>query len=96
MDTPLNEADRYHVTHFARQACDWFRLFDMVRPTAAPRVARLNIGDRLEIIFALHRMSDFAEYVLPFKRQDDRITAFEDAVAEAIFEALVVVPEVQS
>jgi hypothetical protein len=87
--THLTLPDQHHVQSFAQQATGWFRLFDNFTPSAKAQPQPMTLNTRLEIIGALHRMIDFRDYIHPFLKDDDRITAFEDAVAEAVYVAIV-------
>mgnify|MGYP006921315348 CR=1 FL=1 len=82
----LTKDDQLHVQHFAEQAVGWFELVRSIVNHDQPR--QPNMDDRLDIIFSLHHMTDFQDYVHPFLKNDARITAFEDAVAEAIYTAI--------
>jgi len=81
----LTEEDRLHISQLAQQAADWLWVIEAVRIVVPPKP---SINDRLNIIFALHHMPDFRSYVQPFLRSDERITAFEDAVTDRLFEVI--------
>lgn len=78
----LTEVDQAQVSTIVQQAADWLFLFDFT-PTANP-----SLDERLSMILALHQVPDFRSYVKPFLRSDDRITAFEDAVADRLFQII--------
>lgn len=86
--TCLTPSDQQHVRVFAQRAIVWFRTFDDLPRPAQSEPPHLDTDVRLNIILALHHMSDFRNYVGPFIQVDDRITAFEDAVAEAVYTAI--------
>ncbi len=84
----LTPSDQQRVQHFARQAARWLDLLQSVTAPAATKPRLPNVDDRLDIIFSLHHMTDFQDYVHSFLKDDSRITAFEDAVADAIYTAI--------
>jgi len=85
----LSKDDQQHAQLFGQQAAEWFQLFDCINPSVIGFPDKIRVMDRLEIIGALHRMNAFSEYVHPFLKDDDRMTAFEDASALAIYEAII-------
>lgn len=83
----LTASDQQRVQAIARQAAQWFELFQSITAPESKRPRLPNIDDRLDIILNLHHLPEFQNYVKPFIKDDDRINAFEDAVAEAIYTA---------
>jgi len=81
--TRLNPFDHYKAQALAQAATDWFRLFECLRPN--PPSPTPTLSDKLEIIAALHRMTEFCTYIAPFRTDDTRMDAFEDTVAEAVY-----------
>lgn len=86
--THLTPSDQQYAASLARQTTIWFNLFDCFNPSIIGYPPQMKLTDRLEIIDALYRMPDFRAYVGPFLKDDARITAFEDAVAEAVYAAI--------
>jgi len=83
--------DQEQVTPIARSAADRLRWFGFLPPTES---RPLTIDQRLEVIRALYFLSPFRQYVTKFIRDDARVTAFEDAVVQTVFNMIGKVPHV--
>ena len=85
--------DQVQVTLLAQSAAERLKWFGFLRPrpTQPP-----TLDERHEIIRALYFMKRFRRYVEPFIQDEDRVTAFEDAVVNEVIQLTRQVDHVQS
>lgn len=87
----LPPADQEQVQPIAQKAADRLKWFGFLPPTESHP---LTIEQRLEVIRALYFLSPFRQYVTKFISDDERVTAFEDAVVQTVFNLIGKVPHV--